>query len=64
MQVLHRVPGSVLWLLRFPPAAEPYLQREAQKYGIDTNRIVFGDKVACYIHMQYFTVIVTCKTTS
>mmetsp|Transcript_66823 Transcript_66823/g.159921 ORF Transcript_66823/g.159921 Transcript_66823/m.159921 type:complete len:753 (-) Transcript_66823:53-2311(-) len=43
-RILRRVPGSVLWLLKSPPTAEPRLKREAQKRGIDPGRIIFADR--------------------
>lgn len=41
--ILHRVPNSVLWLLRFPPAGEPRVRMEAAQRGIDNRRIIFTD---------------------
>jgi protein O-GlcNAc transferase len=43
MKVLKRVPNAILWLLRFPAAAEMNLLREAKKQGIREDRIVFSD---------------------
>mmetsp|Transcript_20324 Transcript_20324/g.36949 ORF Transcript_20324/g.36949 Transcript_20324/m.36949 type:complete len:707 (+) Transcript_20324:76-2196(+) len=42
--ILRRVPGSVLWLLKSPEAAEPRLRKEAQKRGIDNRRLIFADR--------------------
>jgi len=42
-RVLAAVPSSVLWLLRFPPAAEPRLRAEAEARGIGSERLVFTD---------------------
>lgn len=39
-RVLQRVPGSVLWLLRFPPEGEPNLRKEAADRGIGQDRRV------------------------
>jgi len=40
--ILKRVPGSVLWLLRFPPHGEPFIRHTAQaEHGIAADRIVF-----------------------
>jgi protein O-GlcNAc transferase len=41
--ILKSVPNSVLWLLRFPSPAEPYLLHEAEIRGISRNRILFTD---------------------
>lgn len=46
MQVLHQVPGSVLWLLQDNPAVPNNLRREAQAAGIDDARLVFAGRVA------------------
>jgi protein O-GlcNAc transferase len=43
MRILKRVPNSVLWLLRFPAAAEGNLLREARAQGIREARLVFSD---------------------
>lgn len=41
--ILHRTPGSVLWLLRMPAAAAGPLRREAAARGVDPKRLVFGE---------------------
>jgi protein O-GlcNAc transferase len=51
MRILQRVPGSVLWLLRTPPAAVENLQREAERLGMDPNRLVFTNIVPWNKHM-------------
>lgn len=43
MQVLARVPGSVLWLFRSNIWCEANLRREAKARGIDPARLVFAD---------------------
>jgi protein O-GlcNAc transferase len=43
MTILKSVPNSVLWLLRFPPPAEPNLLQEAERRGVSRNRILFTD---------------------
>jgi protein O-GlcNAc transferase len=42
MRLLHRVEGSVLWLLRANEGAERNLSNEAQRRGIDPSRLVFA----------------------
>jgi len=42
-RILKRVPGSVLWLLRFPPAGELNVRRAARALGLTDDRIVFTD---------------------
>jgi predicted O-linked N-acetylglucosamine transferase (SPINDLY family) len=44
MQILRRVPGSVLWLLADNPWAQHNLQREARARGIDAERLVFAGR--------------------
>lgn len=43
MRILHQVPNSVLWLLRFPAAGEENIKKHASTLGIDTKRIWFTD---------------------
>lgn len=45
MNILKRVPESVLWLLAEIPQVETNLCKEAARYGIDTNRLVFARRV-------------------
>ncbi|MGE0086139.1 MAG: tetratricopeptide repeat protein [Desulfococcaceae bacterium] len=42
MNILRRVPGSVLWLLRKHEAAEKNLKKAAQIRGIDPERLIFA----------------------
>ncbi|MFC5769011.1 O-linked N-acetylglucosamine transferase, SPINDLY family protein [Thauera sinica] len=46
MNILRRVPGSMLWLLSDNPWAEANLRREAQARGIDEGRLFFAGRVA------------------
>eukprot|EP00668_Euglena_longa_P012277 GGOE01014716.1.p1 GENE.GGOE01014716.1~~GGOE01014716.1.p1 ORF type:complete len:768 (+),score=146.83 GGOE01014716.1:191-2305(+) len=57
MRLLHRHPHAVLWLLRFPPAAEAFLRRTAEKeHHIPAHRLIFTpvavekDKYMRFIH--------------
>jgi len=43
MKLLKRVPNSILWLLRFPPAGEENLLQEARNRGVRPDQIVFSD---------------------
>lgn len=43
MDLLDRVPGSVLWLLQKTPAVRANLKREAFAHGIDPDRVIFTD---------------------
>lgn len=40
--ILHNVPNSVLWLLRFPADGEVNLRESAAALGIDKSRIIFS----------------------
>lgn len=46
MNILRKVPDSVIWLLADNPQAESNLKREARTSGIDENRLVFAGRVA------------------
>ena len=43
LQILKRVPGSVLWLLRFPAAGEENIIQTAKSYDIDPSRLIFSN---------------------
>jgi protein O-GlcNAc transferase len=43
MNILKRVPNGVLWLLRFPPAAEERIRQEALNRGVKEDQIIFSD---------------------
>src|SRR5262245_40310087 len=45
MRVLHRVPGSVLWLSSGDASAEYNLHAEAAARGIDPTRVIFAPRV-------------------
>lgn len=42
-RILKAVPGSVLWLLRFPPAGELQVRRAARAFGLSDDRVLFTD---------------------
>lgn len=42
MEILRRVPGSVLWLYRNNASAETNLRHEAAARGVDADRLVFA----------------------
>jgi len=46
MHLLHKVRGSVLWLLKSNDQAEINLRQTANASGIDPHRLVFADKVS------------------
>jgi len=52
MRAMKRVPGSVLWLLRFPGLGEPNIRAEAKAHGIDPTRIYFSDVLPRNEHLS------------
>ena len=52
MKILKRVPNAILWLLRFPPAAEANLLKEAKKFSIREDRLIFSDVAPREEHIQ------------
>lgn len=51
MRLLHRVAGSVLWLLADNAAAMANLRREAERRGIAASRLVFAPRVDLADHL-------------
>jgi len=51
MRVLHRVPGSVLWLLQTNPEATANLREEAQRHAVAAERIIFAPRVPLSRHL-------------
>lgn len=51
MDILERVPGAVLWLLRSNDAAVDNLRREAEARGIDPARLVFAEPLPKAQHL-------------
>lgn len=45
MRLLHRVPGSVLWLMSRGDTYQKNLRREAERRGVDPVRLVFASRV-------------------
>lgn len=43
LDILKRIPNSVLWLLKFPAVGEPNIVQKAKDEGIDESRIVFSN---------------------
>ncbi|XP_045202989.2 UDP-N-acetylglucosamine--peptide N-acetylglucosaminyltransferase 110 kDa subunit-like isoform X1 [Mercenaria mercenaria] len=43
LDILKRVPNSVLWLLKFPAVGEPNIVQKAKDEGIDGSRVVFSN---------------------
>ncbi len=51
MRLLHRVDGSVLWLLRDNEMAAASLRQEAERRGICSSRLVFADRAPLPEHL-------------
>lgn len=51
MNILRRVDGSVLWLLRSNDLAPDNLRREAETRGISAERLIFADHIALDRHL-------------
>ncbi|MDC1087326.1 tetratricopeptide repeat protein [Alphaproteobacteria bacterium] len=51
MRLLHKIEGSVLWLLKSNKWAEDNLKKEAQNRGIDQNRLIFAEKLSQEEHL-------------
>ncbi|NJL58363.1 MAG: UDP-N-acetylglucosamine-peptide N-acetylglucosaminyltransferase [Desulfobacteraceae bacterium] len=45
MKLLREVPGSVLWLLQRSDLTEINLKKEAEKRGVNPNRLIFSQKL-------------------
>jgi protein O-GlcNAc transferase len=45
MELLHEIPGSVLWLMRLSEDSQKSLVASAQKFGIESNRLIFAKRV-------------------
>ncbi len=51
MQILRQVPESILWLSRGNASAARNLSHEAEKRGIDSQRLVFADRLPLEEHL-------------
>lgn len=56
MNILERVPDSVLWLLADNSWAQANLRREARTRGIDEARLVFATRVAPENYLARYTI--------
>jgi protein O-GlcNAc transferase len=51
MRLLHAVEGSVLWLLALNESGAMNLRREAERHGIDPERLIFAPPIAYSEHL-------------
>ena len=54
MNILKRVPNSVLWLLKSNEEVIKNLKKEAVKNGMSQDRIIFADKLSHEDHLKRF----------
>lgn len=54
MNILRRIPGSVLWLLADNPWAEINLRNEAKTRDIDPGRLIFASRVEPELYLARF----------
>jgi protein O-GlcNAc transferase len=52
MNILKRVPNSILWLLEYPADAKVNLFREASARGVDPSRLIFTPIVSKNEHIN------------
>jgi predicted O-linked N-acetylglucosamine transferase (SPINDLY family) len=52
MRLLHRIAGSVLWLVSARPEVAANLRREARERGVDPGRLVFAGRLPYEEHLQ------------
>ncbi|KAJ2156899.1 hypothetical protein GGF46_004875 [Coemansia sp. RSA 552] len=54
LQILERVPNSIIWLLRFPAAGEEHLHKVATEWAGPevARRVVFTDVAAKHVHIK------------
>ena len=52
MRLLNKTPGSVLWLLKDNKSAAANLCREAEKRGVESERLVFAPRIALSHHIS------------
>jgi protein O-GlcNAc transferase len=52
MEILRSVPSAVLWLYRTNDMAAANLKAEAERHGVDPERLVFAEKVPIADHLN------------
>ena len=52
MKILNKTENSVLWLLIDEVFAKRNIEKEANKHGIDSNRIIYASKVPSKMHLE------------
>jgi len=63
VNILKRVPNSVLWLLRFPTVGETNIVASAASYGLPAGRLVFSNVAAKEEHVRRGQLVDVCLDT-
>ena len=63
LNILKRVPQSVLWLLRFPAAGEENLLKFAAEHGLEASRIIFSNVAPKEEHVRRGRIADLCLDT-
>lgn len=57
MKILKKVPNSVLWLLKGENAAINNLYKQAEKYGVNKNRLIFKNRTTLEKFLKRLTLV-------
>jgi protein O-GlcNAc transferase len=63
VNILNRVPNSVLWLLRFPQVGETNIHVAAQQMGLKTGKLIFSNVAAKEEHVRRGQLVDVCLDT-
>ena len=63
LQIIKKVPNSVLWLLRFPATGEPHLSATATRLGMPAGRLIFSPVASKEEHVRRGQVADVCLDT-
>jgi len=63
VNILNRVPNSVLWLLRFPQVGETNIHVAAQQMGLKPGKLIFSNVAAKEEHVRRGQLVDVCLDT-
>lgn len=63
VNILNRVPNSVLWLLRFPQVGETNIHVAAQQMGLKAGKLIFSNVAAKEEHVRRGQLVDVCLDT-
>jgi len=63
VNILNRVPNSVLWLLRFPQVGETNIHVAAQQMGLKSGKLIFSNVAAKEEHVRRGQLVDVCLDT-